>query len=352
MTTRLHNDAGQVGRLMRETLAGSWRTVPAAADLSSDALSRVATLLVQSGTAGLVWWRLQAAASSYGDALAPFQQAYTYYTIRAAFHEAQAQQVFTFFRANRIEPVLVKGWSIGRCYPAKGLRSYGDIDLCLREADYEKAVGLAATPAGQRFNLDLHKGLSGLDSRRFEDFFNRTRLIELGDTAVRIPSDEDLLRVVCLHLLKHGGWRPSHFCDVAVLLESRAAGFNWDICIGNSRREINWISTVLGLAHHLLGADIEGYPFAAQARQIPRWLIASVLKSWETPDAMSNAPNKYGKPIREYLGQPRGLMGALKRRWPNPVEATYELNGSFNNLPRFPYQLLESLRRAARFLAG
>jgi hypothetical protein len=312
----------------------------------------MATLLLKSGAAGLVWWRLQSAAPQYGELLVPFQQAYTYYTIRAGFHEAQARSVFAFFRANDIEPVLVKGWSIGRHYPAKGLRPYGDIDLCIGESTYPKAVELAATPEGQHFNLDLHKELKGLDSRGFDEFFDRTQLIDFSGTAIRIPSDEDLLRIVCLHLLRHGGWRPLHFCDVALLLELRSTDFDWDICIGNSRREINWISTVIGLTHHLLGADIEGYPFAAQARRIPRWLIAQVLKSWETPEPISNAPLNYGKPMREYLRQPRGLFGALKRRWPNPVEATYSVNGSFNNLPRFPYQLAESLRRAARFLTS
>ena len=81
-------------------------------------------------------------------------------------------------------------------------------------------------------------------------------------------------------------------------------------------------------------------------------MIEQVLKSWETPEPTKNAPLSYGKPMREYLRQPRGLLGALKRRWPNPIEATYTLNGSFNNLPRFPYQLAESLRRAARFLSA
>ncbi len=352
MIIRTLNDVGDVGSLMAKILAGSWKTVPASDNLSVDDIPRIATLLVKSGTAGLVWWRLQTDTPQYCNALAPFRQAYAYYTARAAFHEAQARSVFTFFRSQDIEPVLVKGWSIGRRYPAKGLRSYGDIDLCIRESEYRKAAELAATPEGQRFNLDLHKGLNGLDSRKFEEFFERTQLINFGDTSVRIPSDEDLLRIVCLHLLRHGGWRTSHFCDVALLLETRPAEFRWDICIGNSRREINWISTVIGLAHHLLGADIEGYPFAAQARRVPRWLIAQVLKSWETPEPTSNAPLNYGKPMREYLRQPRGVFGALKRRWPNPIEATYSVNGSFNNLPRFPYQLADSLRRAARFLAS
>lgn len=346
----MHNDDGDVGRLMIKTLAGSWRATPPSDALAPEVLPAIASLLLKSGTAGLVWWRLQSAAPQCGNALAPFRQAYAYYTIRAAFNEAQAGSLFAFFRAHDIEPVLVKGWTLGRRYPAKGLRPYGDIDLCVRESHYQKAVDLAATPEGQRFRLDLHEGLRGLDSRDFDEFFTRTELIPIGDTMVRVPSEEDLLRIVCLHLLRHGGWRPLWFCDIALLLETRSAGFDWVTCIGKSRREINWISTALGLAHHLLGADIAGYPYAAEARRVPRWLIAQVLKSWEAPDPTDNAPEKYGKPMREYLGHPRGLWRALKRRWPNPIEATYSLKGSFNNLPRFPYQLADGLRRAARFL--
>lgn len=346
------NDDSDVGSLMTETLAGSWRMVPTCENFSPDVISRIATLLLNSGAAGLVWWRFQCTAQQAEEILLPFRQAYVHYTIRAAYHEAQAKGVFTFFRASGIEPVLVKGWSIGRRYPAKGLRPYGDIDICVRESDYQKALALIATPEGRLFNIDLHEGLQELDSRDFDEFFDRTQLINIGDTAVRIPSDEDLLRLVCLHLLRHGGWRPLQFCDAALLLETRSPEFRWEIFIGNERREINWISTVIGLAHGLLGADIEGYPFAAEAQRIPRWLIAHVLKSWETPEPTSNAPLNYGKPMREYLRQPRGVFGALKRRWPNPIEATYSLNGSFNNLPRFPYQLTESLRRSARFLTS
>jgi hypothetical protein len=313
-------------------------------------IERATLPLLKSGATALVWWRLQSAAQYYGDQLSPFQQSYTYFTIRAGVHEAQARSAFAMFRADGIEPVLVKGWSIGRRYPAKGLRPYGDLDLCVRESDYQKAAKLAAAPEAQGLSLDLHKGLEHLDSRDYDAFFERTQLVTTGDAALRIPSDEDLLRIVCLHLLRHGGWRPLHFCDVAVLLETRSADFDWDICIGNSRREINWISTVIGLTHYLLGADIDGYPHASEARRIPRWMIAQVLKSWETPEPTKNAPLNYGKPMREYLRRPRGVFSALKRRWPNPIEATYSLNGSFNNLPRFPYQVAESLRRAARFL--
>jgi Uncharacterised nucleotidyltransferase len=338
------------GCVVADVLAQSWRMCPASIGFSKYMISDIAPPMLKSGGAALVWWRLQAAAPRLGDALIPYQQAHRYYTVRAGFYEAQIRKVFTLFRSHAMEPVLVKGWSIGRCYPTKGLRPYGDIDLCIHESDYQKALELAATPEGQRFHLDLHKELEELDSRKYDEFFERTQLVTLREMMVRIPSDEDLLRIVCLHLLRHGGWRPLQFCDVAVLLETRSPEFRWEICVGNSRREINWISTVIGLAHHLLGASLEGYPFAEEARRIPRWLIAQVLKSWETPAPTMNAPLNYGKPLRDYLREPRGLLSAVKRRWPNPIAATYSVKGSFNNLPRFPYQLAESLRRATRFL--
>ena len=350
MVTAGGKDNHNIPGLMSEILAQSWREGPRQNNLSIELISRAASTLLKSGAAGLVWSRLQSAVPQPGIVLLPFRQLYISHTIHAAYYETQSRKAFAYFRSNDIEPVLVKGWAIGRRYPAKGLRPYGDIDLAIRSSDYQKALQLATTPDGRRFNLDLHKGLKNLDSRRFDEFFERTQLVQLGDTMVRIPSDEDLLRIACLHLLRHGGWRPLQFCDVGLLVETRSPEFRWDICVGRSRREINWISTAIGLAHHLVGADIEGYPHAAQARRVPRWMIEQVLKSWETPEPMKNAPLNYGKPMHEYLRQPRGLFSALKRRWPNPIEATYALNGSFNNLPRFPYQLAESLRRATRFL--
>jgi hypothetical protein len=347
-----YDNHASLGKAIALLLSDSWRSVSTLEGSSITINAQLPRLILSSGTAALIWWRFRSAVVHFADVLTSLQRVYVHYTIRAAYHEAQARRAFAFFRANAIEPVLVKGWTVGRRYPAKGLRPYGDIDLAIRESDYPKAVALAALPEAQGFNLDLHRGLENLDCRRFEEVFERTQLVELGDTRVRIPSDEDLLRIVCLHMLRHGGWRPLQFCDVALLVETRSPSFKWDICVGRSRREINWVSTAIGLAHHLVGADIDGYPYAAQARRVPRWMIAQVLKSWETPEPMKNAPLNYGKPMREYLRQPRGLFGALKRRWPNPIEATYTLNGSFNNLPRFPYQLVESLRRAARFLSA
>src|SRR5437763_12060157 len=117
----MHPEDYVAGHLLALVLAQSWQSPPLENSLPADVIEPSTALLLTGGAAALVWRRLQSAAPQYGDVLAPFPQAYTYYTIRAGFHEAQARSVFAFFRANDIEPVLVKGWSIARRYPAKGL---------------------------------------------------------------------------------------------------------------------------------------------------------------------------------------------------------------------------------------
>jgi hypothetical protein len=50
--------------------------------------------------------------------------------------------------------------------------------------------------------------------------------VELNGAKIRILGAEDHLRLLCLHLLKHGAWRPLWLCDVAAALESRPSSFD------------------------------------------------------------------------------------------------------------------------------
>ena len=43
------------------------------------------------------------------------------------------------------------------------------------------------------------------------------------------------------------------------------------------------------------------------------------------------------------------MLEALVQRWPNPIEATLNVGGPFNDLPRLPFQLAECVRRTAGF---
>jgi hypothetical protein len=248
-------------------------------------------------------------------------------------------------RSAGIEPVLVKGWAIARLYLEPGLRPYGDLDLCVRPSDYTASAAVLDNPEARDFLVDLHKGFERLDEGRFEELYARSRLVELGDTRVRVLAPEDHFRLMAVHMLRHGAARPLWLCDIAVALESRASDFNWEACLGSNPRTADWIACVIGLAKRLLGARIDDTPVASRAGTLPTWLIDAVLRQWGVIYAVR-------LPIAIYWKRSSGVLSELRHHWPNAVEATANLKGPFNNLPRLPYQLCYSSLRAVRFLAG
>src|SRR5262249_18486029 len=100
-----------------------------------------------------------------------------------------------------------------------------------------------------------------------------------------------------------------------------------------------------GLAHQLLGARIDDTPVARRAGRLPGWLAPSVLRQWGA------RYGRYadGKPLAAHLRRPAGLLSAIRARWPNPIEATVSMNGSFSEAPRMVYQLGDCAVRAVRF---
>jgi hypothetical protein len=169
--------------------------------------------------------------------------------------------------------------------------------------------------------------------------------VKLENTEVRVLGAEDHLRILCFHLLKHGAWRPLWLCDVSVALESRSPRFDWDRCLGRNKRRANWVLCAIGLAHQLLDASLGDAPVKAGANGLPRWLIPSVLAEWNAP-----YPPNFGAPIREYIWEPVKLLKAIRKRWPNPIQATIAADGRLNGVPRLPFQIGNCIVRAARLL--
>ena len=155
------------------------------------------------------------------------------------------------------------------------------------------------------------------------------------------------MRIQCLHMLKHGAWRPLWLSDIAVAVENRPSDFNWDLCLGKDKRKADWIACTIGLAHRLLGAEIEDTPVAKRSKRLPRWLIPAVLKQWETPCAADHHPQEL---MLSTLRNRTGLLRALRGRWPDPIRATVWMSGPFNELPRFLFQFAYYQAEAARFL--
>jgi hypothetical protein len=333
---------------LASALAGAWRAAPRPAALSAAELARVAPLLHGAGAAALAWRKVRRTPLADSPHARGLRQAQRFQTIRAALHEREVEQVFARLADARLDALLVKGWAAARLYTEPGLRPSGDVDVCVRPAQLERA---RRALEGSGAWVDLHAGFGEDERRDFDELYERAETLALGGTAVRVPCAEDHLRLLCLHLLRHGAWRPLWLCDVAAALESRPAGFDWARFAGPDSRRARWVACALGLAQELLGARVSETPLAREAGRLPRWLVPNVLRQWEKPFAARHGTARHRAPMASYLRRPSGALRDLLNRWPNPIEATVRTHGPFNAWPRLPFQLGHGAARATRFLA-
>ncbi len=337
----------ETGKLLAKILAGSWRPTPPPLALSPPEWEAVAPRLLETGAAGLGWWRLRDCGGRPSRAAVQFRQAYRLHTLLAALQAEQIGLIFSYCRAVGIEPLLGKGWTAARLYPDPGLRPPGDIDLFVRLEQHSAALAVLRSPIVERCPVDLHQGFPDLADCNWNDLYGRSRLTELGRLEVRILGPEDHLRHLCLHLLRHGAWRPLWLCDIGAALESQPVGFDWDYCLRGGRRQRDAVACAVGLAHHLLDAKTDDVPVTGRAKRLPRWLLAAVLRQWES------CYTRYtDQRMAAYLRHPAGVLQALGRRWPNPIEATISTRGPFNDLPRLPFQLGDVVERLTKFIVA
>ena len=342
------NSAKETGSLVAAFLAGAWRSSPPALDFSAAEFERIAPLLLPTGAGALGWWRVRdSELRSCADA-EQLQQAYRLYTLESRLNKSRIEKVFAVFRSFGIEPILIKGWAAARYYPDQGLRPYGDIDICIRRKELQNAERALAELESLRFKLDLHSGFTKFGIRDEDELFTRSQLATIGETDVRILGAEDHLRVVCFHLMREGAWRPLWLVDVAAALESQPRDFDWNYCLGEKRQSAPLVSAI-GLAQQLLGAETDNIPEAQRAREYPRWLVPTVLNEWGSP--APSMTSRHDAPMLSHLRRRKDLLDGLRHRWPNAIEATTTMNGPFNNLPRLPFQIANSVFRVGAFLA-
>jgi len=343
-------EAARKGSLVAEVLAGAWRaSALPSLQISERELDEVTPLLYDSGTAALGWRRVCQTELRGSSSAEVLHQAYRLQSLQSEIHEQKIAKVFRLLRQAQVEAVLGKGWATAGMYAEKALRPYGDIDICVRPEQFKLAEEILSTPDADDCWVDLHKHFSEIDERAVAELFARSRTISLGEEQIRILGPEDQLALSCIHLLKHGAWRPLWLCDVGVAIESLPATFDWDLCLGRNNTRARWITSAIGLAKRLLRADTENLP-AEIKTQLPGWLIENVIKQWANPFAIDQPPMSHPVPMSYLLRHPAGLLGGLRQRWPNPIIATISVNGEFNNLPRLPYQMANCLSRIGRLL--
>src|SRR6476660_4839097 len=231
------NEALHKGNLVAEVLSGSWRTT------NIPALRMTEAELDALGT------------SPSAEVL---HQAYRLQSLQSEIHEQKIEKVFRLFHLAGVDAVLAKGWATAGLYSERTLRPYGDIDVCVRPEHFKIAIDVLNDPEASDCWVDLHQHFYEIEDRTVDQLFTRSRALALGKEQVSILGPEDQLALSCIHLLKHGAWRPLWLCDIGVAIESLPAAFDWDICLGSSSTRANWIICAIGLAKRLLRVDTAG----------------------------------------------------------------------------------------------
>lgn len=262
-----------------------------------------------------------------------------WYLLQNKIHEARIREAFQLFRANGIEPILIKGWAIARLYPSSHLRNYTDIDLVVSPGDIEKATALLDADDAKKLNVDLHNGFRHLDTVPLKALFEDSQLIDLDGASIRILSEEDHLRILCVHWLTDNGADQERLWDIYYAVQNRAAEFNWDKCLDRvSETRRKWTVCTIGLAHKYLGLSLSGLPVEAEAAILPKWLTRSIEREW-----------KIGVPLRPLHDSIHGwkmFVNQLRKRIPpNKVYATIQCEGEFDDRSRAPYQVRSLIMR-------
>jgi hypothetical protein len=342
ITVATAHSAIPLGSLVANALSGSWRKQPPSWNPSSTELSQLRPVIVATGAGGLIWRKLRETAPGGTTVADEFRDRFRMQVLHHRVHEMEIVEAFSRLRSAGIEPILAKGWAIARLYPERGMRPYGDIDLCVHPDHFLKANALIQGPNGPRAALDVHTRFKRLD-RTYEAMYSRSQLVRLGKVEVRVTGPEDHMRLLCVHMLRHGLWKPLWLCDIALVMESQASDFDWNVCLSGNELQSHWVMYSLAMARALLGAKDFSSP--GPEVDVPGWAVRALLQQWGTAEHYMRENSIPG--FRHNL---RELPRALRLRWPNPIQATVAMRARFNSYPRFPLQVAESTRRAFTLL--
>jgi hypothetical protein len=278
------------------------------------------------------WDRLLAVAEQHGveghlaASLREFEAALVPPEIRQTLIDRKREQNFFTLRLNAelfrlleqfsligIDAMVIKGPVLAvQAYGDPGMRSYGDLDLLVRQRDirratelmsgagYVPAVPLSAIDAGKipgqylffkpesKLIVELHNDFTlRYFPRRLllEKVFARQIRVRVDAHDVPAPSVEDELVLICIHGAKHFWERLLWIADVAALV-SRQTDIDWDRVRGSAKAvgAERMLHTGLRLAADLLKMQVPGKVQAAVeadgqaarlAQQCCKWMPAA-----------------------------------------------------------------------------
>ena len=286
---------------------------------------------------------------------------------------AELFRILDRFTSEGIGALVVKGPVLAvQAYGDSVVRSYGDLDLLVRQRDirratellsaagFSPAVPLSAIDAGRipgqylfskpdsKLIVELHNDLTlRYFPRRLpiEEFFARQIRVHLDAREAPALSVEDELVLICVHGAKHFWERLMWIADVAALV-SRQTGIDWQR-VADSAQAVEaerMLHTGLRLASDLLKARLPDKVLAmVQADAVSARLVERTLK-W-LPAAGSAPPGLLERAAYR-LGMRGGLISGpayLLRLSLSPTEEDWK-NGAEEKHHRF----LDALRRPFR----
>jgi hypothetical protein len=310
------------------------------------------------------------------------QRAQNFFTLRLT---AELFRILEGFTSEGIGALVVKGPVLTvQAYGDPAMRSYGDLDLLVRQRDirratelmsaagYAAAVPLTAIGAGKipgqylfskpdsNLIVELHNDRTlRYFPRRLplEEFFARQVRVCLDGREAPALSVEDELVLICIHGAKHFWERLTWIADVAALV-SRQTDINWER-VADSARAVGaerMLHTGLRLASDLLGAQLPGKVQAAVRADVIAARLAEKVRQW-LPAAGSTPPGLFQRAAFR-LRMRGGLISApayllrlsfspTEEDWMDGVGAEIKRHG-FLNAVRRPFRLARKYGRAGK----
>src|ERR1700674_607533 len=244
------------------------------------------------------------------------KRAQTFFTLRL---NAELFRLLEQFSANGIGAIVIKGPVLAvQAYGDPAMRSYGDLDLLVRQRDirratqlmiaagYEPQVPLSAIDAGKipgqylfsrpdsQLLVELHNDYTlRYFPRRLpiERFFERQIRVRLDAHEASALSLEDELVLICIHGAKHFWERLMWIADVAALV-SRQTNIDWER-VADSAKEVEaqrMLHIGLRLAAALLHAQLPDKVLAIVRADVVSAQLAQRILKW-LPAAGSAPPS-------------------------------------------------------------
>lgn len=183
--------------------------------------------------------------------------------------------------------------------------------------------------------VDLHRGARHLDSLSFDDLYANSVSVDCEGAEIRVLREEDHLRVLCIHWLNDGGADKERLWDIYYGIDNRSGEFDWQRFLDRiSAKRRRWIICAVGLAHRYLNLNLDNTPIREEAKKLPGWLTKAVEREWDSGVRLI--------PLQQVRHDRQKFWEQIKKRLPpNPIQATIEMEGHFDKVPRIFYQFTD-----------